>query len=236
MLGMPEPTAYDLRFRLFGIPVRVHPLFWITGVFLAGDRAGLEEIVSWIGCVFISILVHEFGHGLMARMFGYSPSIALYMMGGLCASESERQTPWQRLAVLFAGPGAGLLLFAFIWGGYTALGEPRLSVLGWNIYRNMIRINLFWSLLNLLPIWPLDGGQIAGVVLTMFNRRVGMNWAHGISLVTAGVLAIYWFHEREMFMGIFFALFAVMNFQIIQAQHHAAKYGVLEDDADWWRR
>ena len=69
----------------------------------------LLPIVIWIGCVFVSILVHEYGHGLMSRLFRCSPSIVLYGMGGLCSSESERQTPWQRLAVLFAGPGAGLL-------------------------------------------------------------------------------------------------------------------------------
>src|SRR3954447_11140833 len=99
MLGMPEPTAYDLRFRFLGIPVRVHPLFWLFSAFLAGNEE-LMPVAIWIGCVFISILVHEFGHGLMGRAFGYSPSIVLYSMGGLCYSEAERQTPWRRLAVL----------------------------------------------------------------------------------------------------------------------------------------
>lgn len=236
MLGMPAQTAYDLNFRFLGIPVRVHPLFWLITAMLAGMDADLSFVLIWIGCVFVSILVHEYGHGLMSRVFGYSPSIVLYGMGGLCYSESERQTAWQRLAVLFAGPGAGLLLFAVIWGGYLALGEPRLTPVGWQIYSRMCYINFFWSLLNLLPIWPLDGGQIGGVVLTMINRRKGMSWAHVISLITAGLVAMFWFKQGAMFMGIFFAFFALANFQVLQAQHHAAKYGVLEDDADWWKR
>src|SRR4051795_2489217 len=127
MLGMPEPTAYDLRFRFLGIPVRVHPLFWLCTALLAGQSASLDSVLIWIGCVFVSILVHEYGHGLMSRVFRFSPSIVLYGMGGLCYSESERQTPWQRLAVLFAGPGAGFLLFACIEGGYLALGQPPLN-------------------------------------------------------------------------------------------------------------
>jgi stage IV sporulation protein FB len=236
MLGMPEPTAYDLRFRFLGIPVRVHPLFWLFTALLAGQNATLDSVLIWIGCVFVSILVHEYGHALMSRVFRLSPSIVLYSMGGLCYSEVERQTPWQRLAVLFAGPGAGLLLFVCVWGGYRALGEPQLSPVGRQIFRNLIGINLYWSILNLFPIWPLDGGQITGVVLTMINRRKGMNWAHVISLVTAGLLAVWMFQKEIMFLGIFFALFALINFQVLQAQHHAAKYGAMEDDADWWKR
>jgi membrane-associated protease RseP (regulator of RpoE activity) len=238
MLGMPEPTAYDLRFRFLGIPVRVHPLFWLvtTMMGLRGGDEDIQPIVIWIGCVFVSILVHEYGHGLMSRVFRCSPSIVLYGMGGLCYSESERQTPWQRLAVLFAGPGAGLLFFACIAGGLIALGPPTRGSIGQEIVGNLIQINLFWSLFNLLPIWPLDGGQITGVVLTMFNRRKGMNWAHVVSLVTAAVVAMAWFKFNQMIMGILFAWLAVINFQILQAHHHTAKYGTLEDDADWWRR
>jgi len=99
----------------------------------------------------------------------------------------------------------------------------------------LFEINLVWSLLNLLPIWPLDGGQITGVILSLINRRRGMNWTHVISLVTAGVLAM-WGFRVDVFKGIFFIIFAVINFQVLQAQHHAAKYGTLEDDADWWKR
>jgi Zn-dependent protease len=236
MLGMPEPTAYDVRFRFLGIPVRVHPLFWLATLLLGGNFS-TPEILIWVPCVFVSILVHEYGHGLMSRLFRCSPSIVLYGMGGLCYSEAERQTPWQRLAVLFAGPGAGFLLYGCIEGGYLALGEPLLGSVGWRIYRFMTFINLSWNVLNLFPIWPLDGGQITGVVLSMINRRRGMNWTHIIGLVTAGILAMLAFRrDGGLYMGIFFAFFAVINFQVLQAQHHTAKYGTLDDDADWWKR
>jgi Zn-dependent protease len=237
MLGMPEPTAYDLRFRLLGIPVRVHPLFWLVTAMMgaAGGNENLLPILLWIGCVFVSILVHEYGHGLTARLFRCSPSIVLYGMGGLCYSQSERQNPWQRLAVLVAGPGAGLLFYGMIELGLLTIGAPR-SGLADEIVWDLKQINLFWSLFNLLPVWPLDGGQITGVVLTMFNRRKGMNWAHVVSLVTAGLVAMIWFKMDQMFVGLFFALLAVVNFQVLQAHHHTAKYGALDDDADWWKR
>jgi stage IV sporulation protein FB len=238
MLGMPERTAYDVHFRLLGIPVRIHPLFWIVTAILGSQNEGRLSVLIWIACVFVSILVHEYGHGLMSRAFRCSPSIVLYSMGGLCFSEADRQTPWQRLAVLFAGPGAGLLLYACVEGIYFALPGLDHGAVGWEIHEYMVFINFWWSLVNLLPIWPLDGGQITGIVLTMLDRRKGMNWTHAISLVTAGILSVWEFQKvpPDMYLGLFFALFGVMNFQILQAHHQTAKYGPLEDDADWWKR
>jgi membrane-associated protease RseP (regulator of RpoE activity) len=157
-------------------------------------------------------------------------------MGGLCYSEHERQTPWQRLAILFAGPGAGLLLYGLVELGCYLLGEPQ-GPYGAEVVWDLKQINLRWSLINLLPIWPLDGGQITGVILTMFNRRKGMNWTHVVSLVTASLMAMYVFqNERGLFNGIFFVLFALINYRVLQAHHHAAKYGALEEDTEWWKR
>jgi stage IV sporulation protein FB len=238
MLGMPEPTPYDLRFRLLGIPVRVHPMFWLVTALLGsgGDREFNPQFtLLWVACVFFSILVHEYGHGLMSRIFRCSPTIVLYGMGGLCYSEAERQSPWQRLAVLISGPGAGFLLYFALVAGLIFLGVPSIP-LGREVVGIMLWINLRWSILNLFPIWPLDGGQITGVFLSMFNRRKGMGWAHVVSLLTAGILALLAFQQENIFLGIFFAYFAVINYRVLQSLHHAAKYGSVEDDADWWRR
>src|ERR1700733_11897336 len=115
MLGASE-TPYDLRFRLLGIPVRVHPLFWLVAAvlgFSANDR-NLPMVAVWVACVFVSILVHEYGHALMARALGSSPSIVLWGMGGLCYSQAERQTLLQRLAVVLSGPAAGLGLYVIV--------------------------------------------------------------------------------------------------------------------------
>ena len=78
-----------------------------------------------VGCVFLSILVHEYGHGLMAKAFRFSPSIVLHGLGGLCFSEAERQTLRQRLAVLICGPGAGFVLFGLaILAAWAIRGIP----------------------------------------------------------------------------------------------------------------
>ena len=235
MWGMPSETPYDLRFQFVGIPVRVHPLFWLVTALLGahGPDLDLQAVVVWVACVFVSILVHEFGHGLMARALGYPAAIVLYGMGGLCYSQAERQGPWERLAVLICGPGAGFVFAAFVFAGALAAGS--LSPLGKEVVGDLLVINIGWGILNLFPIWPLDGGQITGVVLTMLNRRKGMSWTHVISLVTAGVLALLALTMlRDMFLTLFFGLFAVMNYQQLQVQYERSKYGL--DDDEWWRR
>jgi stage IV sporulation protein FB len=235
MLGMPAPTEFDLRFRLLGIPVRVHPMFWFVTALLGGvgvRGTTIQGVLLWIGCAFVSILVHEFGHGLMARAFGYRASIVLFGMGGLCASEGERQSPGQRLAVLVCGPGAGFLLFGLVLAGDFGLASRRvqLSDTAQEIISILLVINLCWGILNLFPIWPLDGGQITGVLLTLLNRRQGMRWTHAISLVLAGLLAALALMYHSTFNALFFGYFALSNFQMLQALQH----GVGDDD--WWRR
>jgi Zn-dependent protease len=263
MLGVAEPTPYDLRFRVLGIPVRVHPLFWLIMAVLSGQENDLLGVLIFIACGFISILVHEYGHGLMSRLFGSQPAeIVLFWMGGYCACDSERQRPGQRLAVLAAGPGAQFLLLGvvFLVGQLfygigpaddlelirTAVGLSSgrgLSMAFFSlshtvrlIYVVMTVINLLWGLINLLPILPLDGGRITEVLLTMFNPRQGTRWAHIVSLLTAGVLAMVFFRWEQIGPGIWFAYFAFRNYQILQSLHHSARYGQTEDDADWWKR
>lgn len=234
MLGWPGTTQFDLRFQALGIPVRVHPMFWLTAVLLGNPfQNDYRVVLIWVACVFVSILVHEFGHGLMARLLRFPASIVLYWMGGLCYSESERQRPRQRLLVLFAGPGAGFLLAGLIKGGLLLAHRPTLSPVGEIVVDFLYQINIFWSVLNLCPIWPLDGGQIAGVALTLHNSRKGMRRTHIVSIVFAVVLGLLMFWFGQTFTTLLFALFALSNFQMLQASHQYVEYG---DEADWWKR
>ena len=68
MLGATE-TPYDLRFRLLGIPVRIHPMFWLIMALLGWENRNLGAVLLWVACALVSILVHEFGHGLMSKAY-----------------------------------------------------------------------------------------------------------------------------------------------------------------------
>lgn len=239
MFGMPSETPFDLRFRFLGIPVRVQAWFWVVSAVMGGagrPEVTLADVVIWVGCVFVSVLVHEYGHGLTARALGFPASIVLYTMGGLCYTHPEGQRPWQRLLVLFAGPGAGFLLAGMAAGLAMglALGGVTISRAGLEVLWTLITINVVWGLLNLLPIWPLDGGWITSVILGWFNPANGPRWAHVISLLSAGILAILTFRFLgDLFLTVLFAMFALVNFQVLQAMH--ARYQSSFRDEDWWR-
>ena len=68
MLAQPGTTAYDLRFRLLGVPIRVHPLFWLVSLMLGGaagadlsDRREQALLLIWVAVVFVSILGTRWG-------------------------------------------------------------------------------------------------------------------------------------------------------------------------------
>lgn len=236
LIGVPENTAYDVRFRLFGVPVRVHPFFWLITLLLGSNsmQDNPSHVLVWIGSVFVSILVHEFGHALMAIVFGAYPSVVLYGMGGLCYYEDiDRQGPWQRIAVLFCGPGAGFLFLGLIWGTYIALGQPTLSPIGDDILYVLTFINLAWGILNLFPIWPMDGGQISVTVLSMINRRNGRRWAHVVSLLCAGALAIWMVSLHQYWIAFLFGYFAFSNYQVLETMHYTKSHFDDSDSGRW---
>jgi Zn-dependent protease len=215
----PQETPYDLRFRVFGIPVRVHPMFWLFSIIL-GWSSQLELVAIWVACVFVSILIHELGHVFMGMMFGTRGHIVLYSFGGLAIGSNALGTWWKRVLVSFAGPLAGFLFLAALllglllaaplyfysfvafilsifglrlpdnlpvptWGTQTEL--PTLVVFA---LRDLVFINFFWGILNLLPIFPLDGGQISRDVATRISRTNGLRVSLGISFLLAALIAI----------------------------------------------
>jgi Zn-dependent protease len=248
MLGTSE-TPYDLRFRLLDVPVRIHPMFWLVSAVLGWQDKNLPAVAVWVACVFVSIMVHEFGHALMSRAFHSSPSVVLWGLGGLCYSQGERQTPGQRLAVILAGPGAGFLFFALLvlvtaaFFGMAPTEQFRALFTRedgndylFQSYQDLVWINLVWGLVNLLPLWPLDGGQATQVLLSLIDRARGQRWCHVVSLLVSGILAIVVYMQLgDMFLSIFFASFAIFNFQILHSIHQAQAMGLYHED-EWWRR
>ncbi len=276
-LVSPADTPYDLRFRLLGIPVRVHPAFWLIMLLISGSTDNLQVALVFVVCGFVSILVHELGHGLAHRATGRrSPGIVLYAMGGFCMMDPRPQKPGERLFVLLMGPGAGFLLLAVVllaarvvYGIHDAdalalfsagsdpmarginfvltaigLGDgdfkhvihqlPRsLAII--NGFFFMIEINLLWGLINLLPIWPLDGGQSTEVILGQVNPPEARRWTHIVSLMTAGLIALFWLSRESWMLALWFGYFGYMNYQALQAMH-AARFSTHDSDADWWRR
>lgn len=258
MFFEPERTQFDLNFRLFGIAVRVHPFFWLLSAMFGWDsvKEGFAYLLVWIGCVFVSVLIHEMGHVLMGRIFGTRGHIVLYSMGGIAIGSSNLTNRWQRIAVYFAGPLAQFLLLGVLLAVlFLSLGEREMSPLMAAVVNDLFWINLFWAALNLVPVLPLDGGQISREVFDwIMPGGQGLRTALGVSMVVAGVLAINSLAAYSgrplipflplggLYMAIFFALLALTSFQMMQQvpidrpRRDEDDRLPWERDADQWKR
>jgi stage IV sporulation protein FB len=149
-----------LRFRVLGFPVHVDWSF-VLFVGLLGWQPGItpERLVIWLVLAFVAVLAHELGHAVAARMIGAQPSIALVALGGVTTYVPPRQlSRLSSLGIALAGPAVGLILGgALVVVGRTVEVEPG-SLVEYTLLM-AIFTTLGWSVLNLLPIVPLDGGQ-----------------------------------------------------------------------------
>jgi membrane-associated protease RseP (regulator of RpoE activity) len=248
MLFQPiPPTRYDLNFNLAGFPVRVHPLFWLIALLLGAGSGDLLQISLWVLVVFVSILIHELGHALVFRFYGLSSQILLHFAGGLTIPESTRWgnrwasvalRPIQEIAVSLAGPGAGFLFAALIAGAVTIAGGSIL--INWlfgvipipsvafmpiggravNLLVTMLLwVNVFWGLINLLPVYPLDGGHVARQGLLMADPVDGVRKSLWVSVIVGGVIAVAaLLFLRSVYMALLFALLAFQSFQSLQGR------------------
>ena len=168
-----------LRFRLFGIPFGVTLYFWIGSAFLSGQTGGGQDWVLklsvWVGCVLVSIVAHELGHALLARKYGVQPFVVLYQLGGLTYMPGARFTRGQSILVSLAGPAAGFTAFLAVrtvrylllsTGNDDILYAPtQAGLAAHEAIGDLLWINGAWTVFNLLPIQPLDGGQVLREVL-----------------------------------------------------------------------
>ncbi len=241
LLGEPPPSPADLHFRLLGIPVRVHPFFWLVALLLGLSIRDPIGLLVWVVAVFLGILVHELGHALTMRAFGLHPWITLYGLGGL-ASYNPGQAGYRRVSatgpqilISAAGPGAGFVLAALVVGVLLAAGkqvgliyQPPFNwlpgvrdVVGsaalTELINNLLFISIVWGVINLMPVYPLDGGQIAREVLLAVNPRGGIEQSLVISLITAAALAVYGITVGSIFMLIMFGYLAYGSYVALRA-------------------
>jgi stage IV sporulation protein FB len=177
----------------------------------------LLRVLFWVLCTFASVLVHELGHVIVGRIFGQPGDIALYGMGGQAAGKYEKLTSWQRIFVAAAGPGAGFLflgaqvaLDSHNWNlfmDYFNLQSMKVELnlinkITDNVWRMnspnfriimgfLFLMNLFWNVLNLLPIFPMDGGMIVREIFVMIFPTNGLKLTYGFSFFLAGLVVVY---------------------------------------------
>lgn len=196
--------------RIGSIPIHVEWPFLLIAALLGANSVQswpgnrLVFLLIWVGIVFVSVLVHELGHAFAYRIYGQRPTVTLTAFWGL--THGERELPKARsIAVSLAGP-----VFAMVFLGIPAilLRDQVFVATGsykWYLVVYQIGyINLWWSIANLLPILPLDGGNI---VRTLWGLRTARLAALGVGTV----VAIWLFIIGQSFAAFFIAMLTIMN-------------------------
>jgi Zn-dependent protease len=223
-----------LQFRIFSTPVRIQWFFGLIALALgyswATPATGGDLILrAAIGAaiVFTGVLAHEFGHAFAGRMFGLKPEIELQGFGGVTSWKSGRRlSPLQSIWVSFAGPLVGMviggisavaLVFIAAATGVDPFGSDQASLAVF-VLRNLIWVNLGWGVLNLVPMLPLDGGNIMAsfAELVAGNRgRVAARWlslAFAVGLIAIAVVM------QQLILGILVVWLAFMNWRALKAE------------------
>ena len=212
LIGDRPTTPYDLNFRVLGVHLRVHTVFWLLSAVLGHYSGPPKFELLWVGVVFVSILVHEMGHALAIRAYGWRPTILLYSFGGLAIYQPTHHDPRKQIAISLAGPAAGFVLAALTCLLFKALGNSIEFSKGgptgfqWILFvkddsvstntlahlvDQLLQVNIWWGLVNLLPIWPLDGGHVCYESLLELRVRDALAKALMVSVTLAGAIGIF---------------------------------------------
>jgi len=236
ILAEPSPTPYDLRFTLLGFPVRIHPTFLIP-LLLLNLNASPKEFLLWGVAVVLCILLHELGHAVVMQAYGYHASIVLYSFGGLAIPHPgragvRRPGPWGDMLISFAGPASGFILAAVLVLGLGYLGGYQVGFymrvipavlipnhgLMQSFLNSVLQITVLWGLMNLLPIYPLDGSQIAHQILVLTYPHDATRQSLILSVIVGGMMVVVAYAKWDsIYLAVFFIYLTYSSFAALQS-------------------
>jgi Zn-dependent protease len=164
-----------------GTAVRIHVTFilLLAWIGFSGYRAGgwdaARDSVLFITLIFTCVVLHEFGHILMARRFGIaSTEVTLLPIGGVANLDHMPEKPGQELLVALAGPAVNIVIATVLFialgtfhpEGLTQLDDPQLGLVP-----RLAAANLFLAVFNMIPAFPMDGGRVLRAALAMWLDR-----------------------------------------------------------------
>lgn len=210
------------------IPLTIYPTFWIFAALIGYlNSMSFVGTLIWIGIIFVSVLFHEMGHALTALACGRHPRIELVALGGLTYHEGSRSLPfWKQFFIVFNGPLFGLILAVL---ATLLLHVPALSEgIPGSIISLTRLVNLFWTVVNLVPVMPLDGGQLLRLIFEKLCGAKGFRYALITSLVVSLLLSLFFFATQGFLIGALFFLFAFQSYDLLRKTCHFS----VEDERD----
>lgn len=215
--------------RMFGVPLRLHFTFILLLIFLVsvgvGGKQSAASSALYVIALFASVILHEFGHALVARHFSIRTlDIVMYPIGGVSRLERSPKAR-EELPIALAGPIVNFLVAGAILGVLAARGEPIFSgITDPNNANLLLRIaagNLVLALFNLLPAFPMDGGRILRALIALRKpEEEATRIAAKAGQALAILMGLYGLVSMQ-FMLVFIAFFVYLG----AAQESAAAMG-----------
>jgi Zn-dependent protease len=214
---MPRSGSIHL-FRFAGIDLFLHWSWFLVAVYEIQSRAGSYSSIAWnvfeYLALFLIVMLHEFGHALACRQVGGRANrIVLWPLGGVAYVDPPPR-PGATLWSIAAGPLVNVVLLPvlgglYYWSRSTGLAETAPDVYG--LIRAIFAINAGLLIFNMLPIYPLDGGQILRSLLWFILGR-GRSLLVATILGLVGVVCFFGlaFWARSLWYGAL-AVFMLMN-------------------------
>ena len=194
------------------IPIQIYPIFWLLIIMIGWLNTNtIPGTLVWSVVIFLSILIHEFGHALTAKLFGQKAEINLVGLGGLTKHDGPNLKKWQQFLIVLNGPIAGFFLcfLSYYFLNHFSNEMSTLARFSLNIAFN---VNLFWTILNLAPVLPLDGGHLLRIVLEGIFGLRGQKIALFISVVIGALLGVFFLLEHQIFAAAIFIMMAFESF------------------------
>jgi Zn-dependent protease len=247
--------------KFWEIPVQLH---WSFGLILLGigyvsyryqlDGVSLLLFVLLVGVLFVCVLLHEFGHALMARRFGVrTRDIILSPIGGVARLERLPEKPIQEFYIAIAGPLVNVGIIALIAPYFLFVSAETALQIRSILYHyfgvqdnvftentpplalflfNVLALNGTLVVFNLLPAFPMDGGRVLRALLaTRLNRVVATRIAVYIGqLLAIGLIGygsgIWWgdFSPTVIFIGVFVFITAASEYRMVRMEKMLDNY------------
>jgi len=225
-----QPASNDISFNLFGFPTTIQPFFWLIAAIITAVHLGpINDMPTWIAHLLVgilgvclSILVHELGHAFSFRHIFNSPcAIVLHGFGGVAIPLQQHRRDYSFYGVVlecflsFSGSLAQFILaFCAIVLLYV-LPEANDGLvivlfkyfLIWTAF-----VSIFWGVLNLLPIFPMDGGHISREICIYLFSHHGVKLSLIFSMMLAAFCAVLALIFGQIPITVIFVYFAYLNF------------------------
>lgn len=225
-------------FKLFGVQVCIHFSLWLM-LGALGFYVSYAGMGDWLGIAlfvvagFLCLFMHEMGHALAGRLLGGGkPQIHLAWLGGDCCNEKAVLTRTGGILMTAAGPFASLLLGILVVAGLMLLvgdaGEGAKLAAKWVLGIRpqdlpgdmppmlalfafyLLNVSVWWTALNLLPIFPLDGG------LLMYGLMKSPIRMHNISLAASSVMTTFFLFAGQWVLMLVMLALAFINYRCLQ--------------------